>query len=65
MYVCMYIYMYMYIFIIYIISYRSDGVEHTKLHPYNVNVRAENEKRLLSLPGQVYKALSYSCMRRP
>ena len=29
----------------------ADGVELTKLYPYNVNVRAENEKRLQSLPG--------------
>ena len=31
----------------------ADGVELTKLYPYNVNVRAENEKRLQSLPGDV------------
>ena len=31
----------------------SDGVELTKLYPYNVNVRAENEKRLKSLPGEL------------
>jgi len=31
----------------------DDGVELTKLYPYNVNVRAENEKRLKSLPGEL------------
>lgn len=31
----------------------SDGVELTKLYPYNINVRAENEKRLSSLPGEL------------
>jgi hypothetical protein len=32
-------------------SRTSDGVQDTKLHPYNVNVRAENEKRLQQLQG--------------
>ena len=31
----------------------SDGVEMTKLYPYNINVRAENEKHLESLAGEL------------
>jgi hypothetical protein len=35
-------------------SRNNDGVEDTKLHPYNVNVRAENEKRLQQLLGETH-----------
>ena len=39
----------------------ADGVVDTKLHPYNVNVRAENEKRLQQLPGE---ARTYTAVDR-
>lgn len=39
----------------------SDGVAETKLHPYNVNVRAENERKLQSLHGE---AMTYPAVDR-
>jgi ATP-dependent DNA helicase PIF1 len=43
-------------------SRTSDGVQDTKLHPYNVNVRAENEKRLQQLQGEAHVFVAEDCV---